>query len=217
MTEEFQSICYSHHTKDSVTQSMSTHGAIHSYKILLDFLDVIGKDVVVSNASVSAGFMEKSRAGKKSAKSLVRQLETKYGKSSKIKVLHEFSFAVHYEAFPDWNIKTSDLQSALQYVDELGSLVEFVYRPPVQVVVRFEFYLVANTDSIHSSHIMAFFSPNSNSIGVHLVLPFIDNDKRFIEFKTVLVKSSPIPILDKYFYIKSTSKSNKEYYRHLYS
>ena len=213
-------ICYSYHTDSGDGQSMRTKGAARSHKILLDFLHTVGTNIEMDDElSLNLSIMEDTRAGVVKSKKVKKAVTSRYGKpvSHPEVISHNLLEWRHLEEYLHWSFKKEKLETALEYVDSLGTLADLTYRPPLYATVSYRFDLkqVAEMQG-ERSYALAFLSPSSNKIVLRLATSFTECGAEFKKFRTDMQRVCPIPLNDKRFYYESTATSGRTHYRKVF-
>ena len=213
-------ICYSYHTDSGDGQSMRTKGAARSHKILLDFLHAVGTNVEMDDElSLNLSIMENTRNGVVRAKEVKKTVTSRYGKpvSYPEVISHNLLKWRHSEEYLHWSFKKEELETALEYVDSLGTLADLTYRPPLYVTISYRFDLKRAAEMKgERSYALAFLSPSSNKIVLRLATSFTECGAEFKKFRADIQRVCPIPLNDERFYYESTATSGRTYYRKVF-
>jgi hypothetical protein len=153
----------------------------------------------------------------KHARTLESKLFSDFGKQKKrAKGFGFFGGDTPYDEHFQWNLDGT-IQHHLEYIDDLGMLPELSPRPPVSIVVSADFWLAGSeeTDTM-KSHVIAWFSPASNSISFTLNFPYSAADDNFLGYRKKLQIDCPIQLKDKYFYVRKKDSKGSCSFRKLY-
>lgn len=221
MSETTQNICYTLHTKDSVTQSLRTKGALNSLRKIENFLDYNAVNISVESPSIELHLFGLSWKERKAAKQTYKELSLIYGKPtsaySSFKITRLF-WGMHETN--SWEIKPSDLAVTLEFIDTLEPVVGWGSQSYPYVTAIFNFWLkhpsVDTRDKSMQSDMMVFLSQRSNTGALHLVMPYANNDRDFVNFRKTLQEKCPSDLKDKYFYVRKYNKAGAAFYRRLY-
>lgn len=221
MPNTAQNICYTLHTKDSVTQSLRSRGALRSYTKIQSFLDSQAVNGSINNATIEFHLFGVRFSERKAAKRVYRSIEAKFGKPT---YSYSSSLISRYiwgsNDINSWTVEADSLEDALLFLDAVGGIPELSSRPPIYITAMYDFWLkhpkIDPADEQMKSNLVVFLSPSSNTGALNLVTPFTIADEDFNIFRQHLQKDCPFVLKDKYFYIRKFNKSGEEYYRRLF-
>jgi hypothetical protein len=219
----YKNIAYTLLSKNVTSQSMRTKGALYSYGVVNSFLEQEAKDIIVRSGRLQFVLWEDGPKNVANALDLINLTKKRYGNPLAGGTLRtsETSPATWLRAVYSWDVDRDNIDDVLVYLDEQSlALSELSNQggPAVYVSIEYRFNLkdVSIEEDERQSSIVAYVSPSSNSLDMHLVFPDFQSEVDFYNYRDKIQKTFPVKMKDKYFSQLITRKNGNKAYVKLY-